>query len=86
VSAYLQRDLRIVKAKKRAKLGKKYKTKWQLEDALVLDSEIKELEDKLVEADAKLTAVEAVASGYEILRNAASREMFRRGVEKAPND
>jgi hypothetical protein len=84
--AYINRDLRLLKARKRAKLGKKYRTKWQLDDALLRDTEIKELEDDLVEAEAKLTAIEAIASGYEDLRNAASREMFRRGVEKAPND
>jgi len=84
--AYIQRDLRLLKAKLRAKLSQKYKTKWQLDDALLKDTEIKELEDELVEAEAKLTVIEALASGYEDLRNAASREMFRRGVEKAPND
>lgn len=76
----------MLKARQRAKLSKKYKTKWQLDDALLKNSEIKELEDDLVEAEAKLTVIEALAGGYEDLRNAASREMFRRGVEKAPND
>ena len=84
--AYLQRDIRLLKAKKRAKLSGKYKTKWQLDDALLKDKEIRELEDDLVDAEAKLTVIEALSAGYEDLRNAASREMFRRGVEKAPND
>lgn len=84
--AYIQRDLRLLKARLRAKLGKKYKTKWQLDDALLKNKEVKELEDDLIEAEAKLTVIEALAGGYEDLRNAASREMFRRGVEKAPND
>jgi hypothetical protein len=86
VAAYINRDLRLLKARKRARLSKKYKTKWQLDDALLGDKEIKELEDDLVNAEAKLTVIEALAAGYEDLRNAASREMFRRGVEKAPND
>ena len=84
--AYATRDLRLLKARKRARLADKYKTKWQLDDALLKDKEIKELEDDLVDAEAKLTVIEALAGGYEDLRNAASREMFRRGVEKAPND
>jgi len=84
--AYLQRDIRLVKARKRARISDAYKTKWQLDDALLRDREIKELEDDLVDAEAKLTVIEALAGGYEDLRNAASREMFRRGVEKAPND
>ena len=84
--AYLSRDIRLLKAKKRAKLAGKFKTKWQLDDALLKDREIKELEDDLVDAEARLTVIEALSAGYEDLRNAASREMFRRGVEKAPND
>jgi hypothetical protein len=84
--AYLSRDIRLCKARKRARLSDKYKTKWQLDDALLKDKEIRELENDLVSAEAKLTVIEALAGGYEDLRNAASREMFRRGVEKAPND
>lgn len=83
---YLERDIRLLKAKKRVKLGGDFKTKWELDDQIALDPEITELEDDLLEAGAKKTVIDAVAQNYEGLRNAASREMYRRGVERAPND
>lgn len=85
-AAYLTRDLRLAKARTRARLADKYKTKWALDDAVSKVAEIQELEEELIDAEAHLTVIEALAAGYEDLRNAASREMFRRGVEKAPND
>lgn len=84
--AYLERDIRLLKAKKRIRNGGDFKTKWELDDHITLDPEIQELENDLLEAETKKTVIDAVAQNYEGLRNAASREMYRRGVERAPND
>jgi hypothetical protein len=84
--AYAERDARIEKGIFRTRHSQDYKTKWELEDAIVQDRRIKEIEDRVVEYQARLTMAEAVAQGYEDIRNAASREMFRRGSEKAQSD
>jgi hypothetical protein len=84
--AMRKRDLRMVHAKYRHRNVKKFKTKYELDDAMVLDDEVKELMDEIVLLEAREGVVKALAEGYEDLRNAASREMFRRSSEQGPRD
>jgi len=50
------------------------------------DETIAEFEDKLLEVEMKIGVLQAVAQGYESLRNAASREISRRLGERAQID
>lgn len=63
-----------------------YKRKYELENALLNDPKYKKRETEILELDAKVTLLNAVAESYEDLRNAASREIFRRSSEQAPRD
>jgi len=82
----LKRDLRLAQAKYRFKNSKKYKTKYELDDAMVMEDEISALLDTITKVEAELAVITAIALGYEDYRNAASREMFRRSNEVAPKD
>ena len=74
----------MAQAKFRLKYPKKAKN---VVDAMMEEDEhISKLLDRMSEQEAYLKLVNALASGYEDLRNAASREMTRRLGEKAPND
>lgn len=84
--AILRRNLRLEKAKYRILHGDEYKTKYELDDAALLDKEIGSMEEQIVELEARLKILDGVAQGYEGLRNAASREMFRRSSEQASKD
>jgi hypothetical protein len=84
--AGLKRDLRLEQAKFRYKNVKKFKTKYELDDAMQLQDEIADLLDEITVLEAEKEVIEALALGYEDLRNAASREMFRRSSEQAPRD
>jgi hypothetical protein len=84
--AGLKRDLRLEQAKFRYKNVKKFKTKYELDDAMQLEDEIADLLDEITKLEAEKEVIEALALGYEDLRNAASREMFRRSSEQAPRD
>lgn len=82
--AHLRRDLRMEKAKFRMKHRNE---KLNVVNAMMEDDPtISEFEDKLMEIDAKIGVLSAVAQGYEDLRNAASREMSRRIGERAQID
>jgi hypothetical protein len=50
------------------------------------DREILGVMDKILEVEANLGILNAVATGYEDLRNAASREIARRMGERAATD
>jgi hypothetical protein len=84
--AMRQRDLRLAQAKYRHLNKKKFKTKYQLDDAMVMDEDIEKLMDEITLLEAREGVVKALAEGYEDLRNAASREMFRRSSEQGPRD
>ena len=84
--ALLRRDLRLAQAAFRFKNKKKFKTKYELDDALVLDKEFQQLTDDITVLEAEFEMIEALAHTYEDFRNAASREMYRRGTEQAPKD
>jgi hypothetical protein len=84
--AMIKRELRLEQAKFRIRNGKKYKTKYELDDAMQLDEGVFDIYQLQAEKEAELEVVNAVALGYEDLRNAASREMFRRSSEVAPKD
>lgn len=84
--AMRKRDLRLEQAKYRHLNKKKFKTKYELDDAMVTEDGIKELMDEIVMLEAREEIIKALALGYEDLRNAASREMFRRSSEQAPRD
>jgi hypothetical protein len=80
----LRRDLRIAQAKFRLRNEDKLKN---VVDAMFEEDEhISKMLNRISEAEAHATLVEAVAQGYEDLRNAASREMTRRISEQAPRD
>jgi uncharacterized membrane-anchored protein len=82
----LRRDLRLVQAKYRFKNNNKFKTKYELDDAMQLEDDISELLSDITKLEAELEVITAVALGYEDYRNAASREIFRRSSEVAPKD
>jgi hypothetical protein len=82
--AVSKRNLKLAQARFRAKHKRKYKTKYELDDVMLEDDLIVDLLEQVEGAEIKLKMIEAVAQGYEDLRNAASREMFRRSSEQAP--
>lgn len=84
--AVLRRDLRIAQATFRFKNKRKYKTKYELDDAVALDKDFQQLTEDITTLEAEFEIIQALALGYEDLRNAASREMFRRSSEQAPRD
>lgn len=63
-----------------------YKTKYELDDAMVLDKRHQRISNKMVECEAQMEVLSAVVQGYEDLRNAASREIARRIGEQGPRD
>jgi hypothetical protein len=80
----LRRDLRIAQSKFRLRHKQQPKN---ITDAMMEDDEhIAKLFDRLAVAEAHVKMLEAVAQGYDDLRNAASREMTRRFSERAPLD
>jgi hypothetical protein len=84
--AGLERDLSIAKAKLRARWSKKFKSKWQLDDRIALNSDVTEMSDSLTDVQMKFHIVEGIAKGYDGLARAASREISRRISEQAPRD
>lgn len=84
--AGLKHDLRLEQAKFRHRNAKKYKTKYEIDDAMQLEDSIGDTLDEIAKLEAEKIVIEALAFGYEDLRNAASREMFRRSSEQAPRD
>jgi hypothetical protein len=82
----LKRDLKIAQAKYRYLNKEKFKTKYELDDAMITEEGIKEYIDGIALLEAREVVVKALAEGYESLRNAASREIFRRSSEQAPRD
>lgn len=79
-----RRDLRMAQAKFRVRFSDEKKN---VVDAMMEeDNHIARLLDRIAIQEAHLKLINAVAAGYEDLRNAASREMTRRLGEKAPND
>jgi hypothetical protein len=81
--ARLRRDLRIETAKFRFRFKDQYKTKYELDDAMVTDDLMGHRQDEIVQVEAELTVLNAIATGYEDIRNAASREVSRRTAERA---
>lgn len=84
--ARLKRDLRISTAKFRFKFKDNYKTKYELDDAMAMDDLMEMSHEEILQAEAELAVLNAIASGYEDIRNAASREVTRRVGERAPRD
>ena len=83
-AATLKRELRMEKAKFRIRHRGEKKN---IVDAMMEDEDtITDIEDKLLEVDAKVDLLAAVAIGYETIRNAASREIARRMGERAAID
>jgi len=79
-----RRNLRMAEAKFRVVHAGEKKTDV---DALMEENpRIVRLRDRVMQADAEVEILEAVASGYEAIRNAASREISRRIGERAPID
>lgn len=79
-----RRDLRIVQAKFRVRFSDEKKN---VVDAMMEeDSKIAALLNRIAVQEASVKLLNAVAQGYEDLRNAASREMTRRISEKAATD
>lgn len=82
----LQRQHKINLAKFRKRNSSKFKAKYELDDAALLDDELQEEADRIEELDRQLTLVRPLAESYEGFRNAASREMFRRSTETAQRE
>lgn len=82
--AGLKRDLRLEKAKFR--LHHKGEKVNIVNAMMEEDKTIVELESRFAEIEAKVNILDAVSTGYEDLRNAASREITRRIGEKASVD
>jgi hypothetical protein len=81
---HAKRDLKIIKGKFRVRHKSE---KVNVVNAMMeTDTEITGLEDTIMELEAKIEILDAVAKGYEDLRNAASREMSRRMGERAATD
>lgn len=81
--AKLKRDQRIETAKFRYRFKDKYKTKYELDDAMAMDDLMEHRQSEILAAEAELTVLNAIAAGYEDIRNAASREVTRRVGERA---
>jgi hypothetical protein len=84
--AHLRRDLKLYQAQYRVRHKGEYKVKYELDDAMALSKRHKSITEKITEAEALVTVMEAVVHGFEDLRNAASREISRRLGEQAPRD
>lgn len=82
--AALKRDLRLAKAKFRLRhKGEKLNV---INAMMEEDENIVDLEEKFSEVEAKVKLLDAIAEGYEDIRNASSREITRRIGERAATD
>ena len=84
--ATLRAGQRVDAAKFRFRYSDDYKRKYELDAALSMNKRYRKREDEILTLEAKVDVLNAVAASYEDLRNAASREMYRRGSEQAPKD
>jgi len=84
--AMLERDRRMAEAQFRAEHKDNYSTKWELDDAMLVDEALKQYGDRVSELEIRVHLVEGVAEGYDRLARAASREISRRISEQAPRD
>lgn len=82
----LKRNLRLEQAKFRISRSGRYKTKYALDDAMERNKRLRKLQDDIAQVESERIVLDAVAQGYDDLRAAASREMFRRSSEHAPKD
>lgn len=80
--AIRKRELRLAQAKYRYLNKKKFKTKYELDDAMVTEDGIEELMSEITLLEAREEVIKALALGYEDFKSAASREMFRRSSEE----
>lgn len=81
-----RRNLRMAQAKFRQRHGGEFKNKYSLDDAMEQNKTIAAVLNEIALLEAERVVIEAVAQGYDDLRAAASREMFRRSSENAPKD
>lgn len=84
--AFHRRKLRMLEAQFRIARGGDRVKKTDVDALMEEDDEIIEARDHLTQVEAEMGIVQAVAQGYEDLRNAASREISRRIGEQAPRD
>lgn len=77
----LRREAKILRA--RYSVSHLDEKKTDRDAAATLDPEIKEVEDKMAEEDAKLKMLQGVADGYVKIIEGASREITRRENERA---
>ena len=84
--ATLRASQRVEAAKFKYRHTDDYKRKYELENALLNNKRYAKRENEILGLDAQVTLLNAVAESYEDLRNAASREIFRRSSEQAPRD
>lgn len=82
----LRYDEKIEVAKYRARHGDDFKTKYALDDVITQDKRIKKIRDGVIELEVQKEILESVATGFDVIRQAASREMYRRSNEHAPKD
>lgn len=79
-------DLKNAEAQWMMKHVGDFKNKWEADHGMGRYKKIKVLRRRVSRAEASLIRYEALASSYEGLRNAASREMSRRSAEVSSKD
>jgi hypothetical protein len=84
--AEAERNHRHALARFREKNGRKFGTKWKLDDAALLNPRLKAQADEIAELQRRIKLVEPVVESYAGFRHAASREISRRGQEQASRD
>jgi hypothetical protein len=84
--AVVRHELRQAEAIYRARHGDDHGAKWKLDTEMARSKRIGKLRNRVTELEIQLELVKAVTDGYEDLRNAASREMFRRDSERPARD
>ena len=84
--ANVKRHLRIEQAKFRIKHKGEFQTKYEADDAMLLDEELAELIERQDNIEHELQILNAVAQGYADFFSAASREISRRESERPSRD
>ena len=84
--ANVKRHLRIEQAKFRIHRKGEFQTKYEADDAMLMDEELAELVARQENIEHELQILNAVAKGYEDFFTAASREISRRESERPSRD
>lgn len=77
---------RISTAQFRQRRKGDYSTKWELDDAVLLNKRLAGEAEKIAELERRVRLLVPVAESYAGFRHAASREISRRSQEQSPRD